>query len=251
MKMLFFAFLFTSNVWSQVLLVPENVKSISSGDVVFFIIEEGGAYFQSSDQVREIFNQVDNSKILYMGSKLGGVTKKLKLVIGPNFNDQDVIVFESNGEKKEIIFRNTYLVKNVTKNKKEFIYQNIELVDLKESRYKKILLICLSLVLAVMLVWIVMVLLEKYKAKKKRKRKIQDWVRRIESSCNMTSCSALWMDRFDMKRDLSYAKPEVDLFLAALSPDQFSPHLSETLSQTIQKSKKDLLQRLKGNDRGV
>lgn len=251
MIFLIFLGLFSVSVRAEIVLSPVEVKSFTIGEVVEFEMIQGQENFASSDGVSAVFNQIESSKLILMKHQLMNGKIILKLAIGATFNDKEKLPIKIAGLEETLGFTGVYLMNTPQKKEEGFLYQESELLKINKNNYvlwvqiliAVILLVASSLGIKKAFYW--------YKKSKNKKMAKQSWMRRLESSQNLTSCSTLWLDRDQMRRDLSEYLVELNSFLEQLSPDQFSPSVDEGLSEKIIEAKNELIKKMKEGRRGV
>jgi hypothetical protein len=220
---------------------------LSPGDMV-----EVRVSFQSDSIIpdEKIWSLFSNDELVHLESYLSKpITKPFsytaKIVIGPRFPHKPISFVDVDGERWDVKLKEFSVKKGVLTNQKEFEYIDFPLS--RESFLRRhpflvgvvVTLLCLLAVIGLSRVYL------KNKQRNALKLELLNWIRRFESASNISSLSAIWLERDDLKERFPGCRSEIEKLFFELNKYQFLREEIYPAPDDLQDLKKRLLEAMR------
>jgi hypothetical protein len=233
--------LYATSGLCQIVLSPVNSTRVEVGDVIEIRVVSGSEYSSKID-LKVLIEKMETEKFYLMDTYERSGEKIAKIVLASKFSDNESVPVAgiegiSNVELKGFSFMATKA------EKKELVYNDIPLLE--DYDYKKWVILSVGVVLLGVLAFVIKNKLGHLKKKNEKTKKMKEWVRRLESATNLSSCSEIWLQREVARIDLEGFEKELDDFFATLSPAQFKLVPPDELDEDVRRAKEALILKVK------
>jgi hypothetical protein len=225
----------------QIVLSPVNPTRVEVGDVIEIRVVRGDEYFSKVD-LRALVDKMEIPKFYIMDAYERSGEKIAKIVLASKFSENESIPVNGLEGISTVELKGFSFIESKAE-KKDLIYNDIPLIE--DVNYKKWVITFLGLVVLGVLTFFLNTKLGVLKKRKEKIKNIKEWVRRLESATNLSSCSEIWIQRDVARNDLEGFEKELDVFFATLSPAQFKLVPPDELDEDVRSAKEALILKIK------
>ncbi len=225
----------------QIVLSPVDSARVEVGDVIEIRVVPVDEYSSSID-LKALIEKMDTQKLYLMDAYERSGEKIAKIVLASKFSDNESIPVAGVEGVRTVELKGFSFVATKA-DKKELIYNDIPLIE--DFDYKKWVIVFVGLVMLGVLVFFLKTKLGALKKRQEKIKKIKEWVRRLESATNLSSCSEIWIQREVARIDLEGFEKELDVFFGTLSPAQFKLVPPDELDEDVRRAKEALILKVK------
>lgn len=233
--------------YSQVVFTAEGLAPVEVGEVVLLKLVSGGDILQP-ERVSGLFSALGESKFILMDSYVENGEILVKVVVADNVAPTEILPVNNFDRISTVEMRGISIISSAQK-QGDLIYNDIPLIEQRD--YILWIWYALGIITISLCVFAGRRLVQKYKSKKAKAKVFKEWIRRLEAANNLSSCSEIWIDRNQARKDLIGYETELDAFFSTLSPAQFKLMPPEEIDVNIRSAKDLLLTRLREKNRGA
>lgn len=240
-------FLCIQQSFCQVALSPLEDRRVEVGDVVEVRVVHGSEPLGRLS-LKSLLEQFNSDKFYFMDVYERNGEQVAKIVLASKFSESEIIQITGFDGVRTLELKG-FIFQSTKAEKKELIYNDIPLME--EFNYKKWSLVLLVVIVVGTILRLLSYFIALRKKKKDKIKKVKDWVRRLESATNLSSCSEIWIQREIARRDLQGFGTELEAFFATLSPAQFKLVPPDDLNDEVKKAKAALISKIQEKRFGI